>query len=111
MQNISGIYSPQIAEGGKNMKILKIIGIILLVLIAAVLIMGIIAPKKYEVVRSEMINAPISLVSSHVLYWKSWEAWLPWAEMDSTIEITVEGVDGTKGSVFKWTGRRVVWER
>ena len=78
------------------MKVLKILGIILLALVAVILILGLIAPKSYKVERTVSIEAPKSLVFRHIQYWKNWQAWSPWAEMDSTVKITLEGVDGRK---------------
>jgi effector-binding domain-containing protein len=88
------------------MKALKIAGLILLSISAVILILGLIAPREYKVERSVTIDAPKSLVFRHIQYWKNWRAWSPWAAMDSTIRITVDGVDGTEGSAYRWTGRK-----
>ncbi len=86
------------------MKVLKILGIILLVIIALVVILGIFAPKKYSVERSVLINAPKELVFDHVKYWKNWQAWSPWAAQDSAMKVTIVGTDGEPGSAYQWTG-------
>lgn len=86
------------------MKILKILGIVVLALILIVLVLGLFAPKDYRVERSITIEAPNDLVFRHVQYWKNWTAWSPWAERDSTIQVTYEGVDGTKGAKYMWQG-------
>ena len=88
------------------MKALKIAGIILLSLAVLVLLLGLIVPKSYRVERTAVVNAPAKLVFRHVQYWKNWQAWLPWAGMDSTMKVSLEGLDGTKGSMFKWTGAK-----
>jgi effector-binding domain-containing protein len=88
------------------MKALKIIAILLLLIVAAVLIAGLIAPKAYKVERTVSIDAPKSLVFRHIQYWKNWQAWSPWAGMDSTMKISVEGADGTEGSAYRWTGKK-----
>jgi len=85
-------------------KIIKIIGIILLVLIGLFLLLGLIAPKTYRVERSASIDAPQELVFRHVRYWNSWQGWSPWAERDSSMQVTVEGVDGQEGALYKWVG-------
>ena len=87
-----------------KMKVLKIIGLILLVIIVLIIVLGLIAPKKYEVERSVLINAPKEMVFNHVVKFRNWNAWSPWAEMDSTMTYTVEGRDGEEGSVYKWVG-------
>lgn len=86
------------------MKALKIIGIILLILVVLIIVLGLIAPKKYEVERSVIINAPKELVFNHVVKFRNWNGWSPWAEKDSTMTYTVEGKDGEEGSVYKWVG-------
>jgi effector-binding domain-containing protein len=86
------------------MKALKIVGIVMLGLVALILIAGLIAPKSYQVERAVSIGAPKSMVFRHIQYWKNWQAWSPWASMDSTMKVTFEGVDGTEGSAYKWTG-------
>lgn len=86
------------------MKVLKIIGIILLVLVVLIIVLGLIAPKEYAVERSVTINAPKELVFNHVVKFRNWVAWSPWAEKDSTMTYTVDGKDGQEGAVYKWVG-------
>ncbi len=86
------------------MKVLKIIGIIILVLVILIILLGLIAPKKYQAERSVLINAPKEIVFRHVVKFKNWNAWSPWAEKDSVMTVTVEGKDGEKGAVYKWIG-------
>jgi len=86
------------------MKILKIIGIIILILIAIIVVLGIVAPKNYHVERSIVIEAPKELVFNYVKYWRNWQTWSYWAEMDSTMQVTVEGVDGAVNAKYKWVG-------
>ena len=76
------------------MKVVKIIGLVLLVLVIVFLILGIVVPGDYLVEREITIDAPPELVFQHVKYWKNWHEWSPWAERDSTMEVTVEGEDG-----------------
>ncbi|OGC06343.1 hypothetical protein A2V82_16260 [candidate division KSB1 bacterium RBG_16_48_16] len=86
------------------MKVLKIIGIVLVVLVAIVVILGLVAPKDYQVDRSLTIDAQKGLVFRHVQYWRNWAGWSPWAERDSTLQVAVEGADGSEGAMYKWTG-------
>jgi len=88
------------------MKLLKAVGLGLLALVALVVLLGIVAPKKIEVERSIGIGAPNVLVFRHVQYWRNWKTWSPWAAMDTTMKVTVEGKDGSPGSVYKWTARK-----
>ncbi|MBN1541809.1 SRPBCC family protein [candidate division KSB1 bacterium] len=86
------------------MKILKIIGIVLLVLIALFVVLGIVAPKHYSVERDTVIAAPQELVFKHIQYWRNWSGWSPWAERDSAMVVTIEGADGQEGALYQWVG-------
>ncbi len=86
------------------MKVLKALGIIILVFIVIVILLGIIAPGDFNVERKVNIKAPVEVVFEHVKYWRNWQNWSPWAEMDSTMKVTVEGKDGEKGSKYIWKG-------
>ena len=86
------------------MKILKIIGYVLIGLIAVIVILALIAPSEYKMERSIVIDAPKELVFMNVKYWNKWPAWSPWAEKDPTMKVTVKGTDGEIGSVYSWVG-------
>ena len=86
------------------MKVLKIAGIVLLGIIAIVVLLGLVAPAEYHAERSILIDAPKELVYTHVRYWRNWQAWSPWAEQDSSMTVTISGVDGEIGSVYHWQG-------
>ncbi len=88
------------------MKIVRIIGLMLIGLLVVILILGLFGAKSYHVERSVIIQAPKNVVFHHVKYWRNWQAWSPWAEMDSTITVTIAGTDGEVGSKFQWKGRR-----
>jgi len=90
------------------MKILKIIGIIIAVLIIAFLLLGLIMPKAYHVERSVSIAAPQDLVFEQVVYFKNAAAWEPWRAYDSTMITTIEGEDGNIGAIFSWKGNKDV---
>lgn len=86
------------------MKVLKSIGMILVIFILIVCILGLIAPRSYHVERNVFIEAPRSVVFSNVQYWNNWTKWSPWAEMDPEMKVTIQGVDGTEGSKYVWDG-------
>ncbi len=86
------------------MKLLKISGTVLLVLVVLVVVLGLVSPRSYEVERSVIINAPKHVVFEHVKYWKNWQDWSPWAAQDSSMQVTVEGIDGEAGSKYVWNG-------
>ncbi|GJM32174.1 MAG: hypothetical protein DHS20C18_11750 [Saprospiraceae bacterium] len=85
------------------MKALKIVGIVLGVLIAILLIMGAIAPKKMMVERSMAMNAPIDLVFNTVNDLSTWESWSPWKEMDATMKVVMGETSTGNGASYTWT--------
>jgi effector-binding domain-containing protein len=87
-----------------TMKALKIFLFIILFLVALVAVLGIMAPKEYRVERSMTVAASRDVVFENIKYWNKWQAWLPWAKDDSTMNITYSGVDGVVGSGYRWTG-------
>jgi len=86
------------------MKFLKIFGIVIVVIIVLIVILGFIAPKNYHAERTVLINAPQTMIFNHVKYWRNWQAWSPWAAQDSLMQVTIEGIDGEVGSIYKWIG-------
>jgi len=86
------------------MKIVRMLGLTLLILIAFILIAGLILPREYRMEKTIVINAPKELVFEHVRYWRNWDAWSPWIEMDSLMVSKIEGTDGEIGSVYSWVG-------
>ena len=84
------------------MKILKVIGILLAVLIALFLIAGAVSPKDFMVERSVNIDAPKDVIYDHISHLKKHDLWSPWAEKDPEMKKSWEGEDGQVGFVSKW---------
>src|SRR4026207_2429062 len=85
-------------------KILKIIGVILLLAIAFVLIAGIFVPKTYHLEKDITINAPQDKVWGNVSSLQAMEKWSPWTDIDPAMKVSHEGQPGTVGSVYRWEG-------
>ena len=86
------------------MRILRIIGLILLVLIALYLVLCLVAPKKVDVTRSTTIDASQELVFSQVVDLKKWEDWSKWHQMDTTMKIIYGEETKGEGASYSWTG-------
>lgn len=86
------------------MKALKIIGIVLVVLVAAVLVAGLVLPGDMRIERSVTIDAPQDFVWEHVNTLEGMQAWSPWVDRDPDQETSLEGEDGTVGAVHSWNG-------
>lgn len=91
-------------------KILKIIGVIILLAVAFVLIAGVFVPKTYHLEKDITINAPRDKVWGHVNSLQQLEKWSPWGEKDLAMKVTHEGQEGAVGSVYKWDGNKNVGE-
>ncbi|HZI53435.1 MAG TPA: SRPBCC family protein [Chitinophagaceae bacterium] len=89
-------------------KVLKIIGIVLLLAIAFVLIAGIFVPKTFHLEKDITINAPQEKVWSHVNSLQELEKWSPWTDIAPAINVTHEGQKGAIGSVYRWEGNKDV---
>jgi len=89
-------------------KVLKIIGVIILLIVVFVLIAGLFVSKTYHLEKDITINAPREKVWSHVSSLREMEKWNPWREKDPNIKADFEGQDGTLGSVYNWSGNKDV---
>lgn len=85
---------------------LKILGAVVLGLITIFSIVGLIAPHNVVVEEFVIVNAPAEKVFAQINLWSNFKQWSPWNELDPNMEITIEGEDGTVGSVYKWKGNK-----
>jgi len=83
---------------------------IILSIVIIVLILGLIAPKRYEVNRSIIINKPLAEVFNYLKYVKNQDDWSPWKKKDPDMKQTFEGTDGEVGFISKWAGNKDVGE-
>ena len=89
------------------MKVLKIIGGILLGIIAIICALVFIQPSKGYVEKSIVINAPPSVVYRELNGFKSFQKWSPWYKMDPGAKYTFEGPETGVGSKMSWDGKEV----
>lgn len=85
-------------------KFLRRLVITVVSLILLYLIVALFSPSTYEVERSKEMNVSSEFIYEQFSKLENWDNWSPWAEKDSTMEVTIEGVDGTVGAKMKWTG-------
>lgn len=84
------------------MKALKIVGIILLVLIALFFVVALFLPAKVDMSSSLVIDKPASLIFKQVNNYKNWSTWSPWVEADPAMENFYDGPDMGVGAVLSW---------
>ena len=90
------------------MKTLKILLGIVAVVVLALLVIAMIAPKSTTVERSIVINAPADKVMAEVNSLENMQNWSPWADLDPEMKVTYEGNMGSVGSVSRWEGNKEV---
>jgi effector-binding domain-containing protein/uncharacterized protein YndB with AHSA1/START domain len=89
------------------MKVLKALGILLLVLIVAAAIATFVLPTTIELEEEVTVNAPAEQVWAHLTSWEERDKWSPWRKMDAGMKVTYEGEEGTEGSKMAWEGDTV----
>lgn len=78
--------------------------IIALLIVAVIVILAFVAPKKYEVMRSIIIDKPHTGVFDYLKYIKNQDHWSPWKKKDPNMKQEFFGIDGEVGFIAKWEG-------
>jgi hypothetical protein len=86
------------------MKALKIVGFVLIGILALAFAFVLIQPSKGHVEKSIVINAPASAIFPHLNNLKSFTAWSPWSKMDPEAKQTFEGPEAGVGAKMNWDG-------
>lgn len=89
------------------MKILKTLGIILLVLVGAFAVYNAILDPHYEVERTITINATPDEVSEVVSDFKSWPEWSAWFGKDETMLASFGDPYKGAGATYSWTSENM----
>lgn len=71
-------------------------------IVALILILAAIAPNKYNVSRSIVINRPLAEVFQYLKYIKNQDYWSPWKSRDPDMKQTFTGEDGHIGFISAW---------
>jgi carbon monoxide dehydrogenase subunit G len=87
---------------------LKIIGIVIVVLIAAVLIFAATKPDTFRVQRAASIKAPPEKVFALINDFNRWGAWSPWEKKDPAMKRSFGAVTSGKGAEYAWEGNKDV---
>ncbi|WP_127844718.1 SRPBCC family protein [Psychroflexus aestuariivivens] len=86
------------------MKVLKYIGIILLIIVIILGVLTFVLPTSMETEESIAINAPKSIVKEQILYFENSQEWSPWSKIDPNMNTWLEGEDGEVGTKYFWKG-------
>jgi hypothetical protein len=89
------------------MKLLKVVGITVVVLV--ILFFGIAAflPSQVHVERSLVIPASSEVVFNNINDLREWKHWSPWHRMDPDMEITYEGFLKGEGASYSWVSEEM----
>ena len=87
---------------------LKIIGIIIVVLIAAVLILAATKPDTFQVQRAATIKAPPEKIFVLIDDFQRWGTWSPWEKKDPGMKRTFSPTTSGKGASYAWEGNKDV---
>jgi hypothetical protein len=85
-------------------RVLKIGGLVVLVLVAAVLAFAATKPDVFRVQRSASIQAPPEKIRALLSDFRGWEAWSPWEKLDPAMKRSYSGAASGKGAVYAWEG-------
>lgn len=88
------------------MKALKIIGIIVLILVALFFVVALLLPKSVSMQKSIVIDKPASLIFKQVNNYQNWSAWSPWNATDPDMVSTFEGPALGVGAKTSWTSKK-----
>jgi uncharacterized protein YndB with AHSA1/START domain len=86
----------------------KIIGIVIVVLIAGVLILAATKPDTFQVQRATSIKAPPEKIFALINDFNRWGAWSPWEKKDPTMKRTFGAATSGKGAIYAWEGNKDV---
>jgi Polyketide cyclase / dehydrase and lipid transport. len=87
---------------------LRIAGIVIVVLVAAVLLFAASRPDTFHVQRSASIKAPPEKVFALINDYRNWNAWSPWEKKDSALKRTFSATTSGKGATYAWEGNKDV---
>lgn len=87
------------------MKILKYLFFLLLVLLIGGALYTTLQPNNYDIKRSKLIKAPVSVVFNNINDFKNWKTWGPWYDDDLTIKETYSEQTSGVGGAYSWTSK------
>jgi uncharacterized protein YndB with AHSA1/START domain len=83
---------------------LKIIGIVIVVLLAGVLALAATKPDSFRVERSTSIKAPPEKIFPLINDFHRWGAWSPFEKLDPAMRRRLGGAESGEGAVYEWEG-------
>jgi effector-binding domain-containing protein len=85
------------------MKILKKIGIVLLILFGIYILISLFLPSSFKVERNITIKAPAKVVFDQINILKNWKSWSYWDNIDPAMKSEYSGPESGAGAIHSWT--------
>ena len=87
---------------------LKKIGLVVVVLIAALLLFAATRPNSFSVERRIVIQAPPEKIQPLIADFHRWADWSPWEKLDPAMQRTFGGQSAGAGANYAWQGNKDV---
>lgn len=87
---------------------LKKIGLVLLVLVAALLVFAATRPDSFSVERRIVIQAPPEKILPLITDFHRWAEWSPWEKLDPAMKRSFGGAPAGVGATYGWQGNKDV---
>lgn len=84
------------------MKILKIVGLVIVGILAILLIASFIVSNEMNYEKSITIAAPVEVVWENVNSLEDMNSWSPWTAKDPAMTQSISGTDGAVGAMHSW---------
>lgn len=85
------------------MRILKVIGITLLIVIVLLVGVAFLLPRNITVERSIVVKADPALVFEQINHLPNWVHWSPWYKLDTLVKMTYSDPPSGTGSWYEWS--------
>ena len=82
--------------------------IVVIALVVLIVLLGIIAPSKYDISREIVVDKPVPEVFGYLRSLKKQDSWSPWSEKDPNMKKSFSGTDGEVGCISSWSGNKEV---
>lgn len=85
-----------------------VIGIVIVLIVFLVVVL--MQPSDFRVVRSKKMKGPPAVAFAQVNDFRKWEGWSPWEKLDLKMKKVYEGPEAGKGATYSWNGDNNVGE-
>jgi hypothetical protein len=102
------VPAPYTGDSLPGAAMLKTIGLIVVLAVAAIFLLALSKPSSYRIERSTTIAAPPEKIAALVDDFHHWNEWSPWAHLDPIMKTTYSGPPSGVGSVYVWEGNSKV---